>query len=246
MEKFILAEIQDIRAILARLLGTPDLQPNDQFSTEELDKAARLFLKYRTERGEWVAEQDLDKYLKKAPWRAGKFIREHFSFNDWYKHGHSYFYNKKSIQRLADELIKRNVDLKRYMEYVESQAAFEKKMEEYRLKKKGKYAYMIPADLAHIQTSGAPKPDVNVIKDDLKALKKEFFDYEMEKYVDIYKGCYAMMKYDYQLDRYWDSSLKAICKKWCDNFNYASNAIQLLTKKKEKFIPVKDDDMIEL
>lgn len=246
MNENIISELRDIKSILSKLLGTSGLKPGDQFPTEVLDKVAKLFLKFRTERGEWIEENGLSKYFKDCHWYTGKFIREHFMFNDYYKHGRSYFYNKKAIQRLAEELKNRNVSIARYMEFANSQATFEKKMEEYKTRKKGKRPYTLPDDLRDIQTSDPPRPDVQVVKDDLKRLKEEFFSNNMAEYVDIYKESYAMMKNMYYLDKYLDSSIKNMCRKWCDNFNYANHAYQLLTKKKAKFIPVKDDDMFEL
>ncbi|HVW99787.1 MAG TPA: hypothetical protein VHA52_05065 [Candidatus Babeliaceae bacterium] len=245
MKENAISEIKEIKNILSKLLGTSDLDPKDQFSTEALDQAAKLFLKFRTERGEWVSESDLSKYFKDC-WRAGKFIREHFNFNDYYKYGHTHFYKKKSIQRLAEELKTRKIDLKRYMEYIDSQASFKKKMAEYKDRKKGKYAYLLPDDLEDIQTSDPPKPDVEAVNADLKRLRDEFINRNLAEYIDIYRDSYAMMKSQYFFDRYLPAATKSTCRRWCDNFNYANHAYELLTKKKAKFVPVKDDDMYEL
>jgi hypothetical protein len=50
----------------------------------------------------------------------------------------------------------------------------------------------------------------------------------------------------YWFEKYLEPELRKRCRKWCENFNYANHALQEVTKKKEKFIPVKEDDMIQL
>lgn len=55
-----------------------------------------------------------------------------------------------------------------------------------------------------------------------------------------------MVKFSYSLKKYIKPELQQRCRKWCENFNYANHALELLTQKRTKFIPVKDDDMIEL
>lgn len=56
----------------------------------------------------------------------------------------------------------------------------------------------------------------------------------------------SMMKFVYHFDKYLDPEIKKRCRKWCDNFNYANNALKEIGNKKVKFIPIKDDDMIQL
>lgn len=246
MTKNLRSELQDIKSILTQILGTPDLKPEEQFSQEVLEKAAKLFLKFRTERGEWIEEDHLSKIFKGCHWTTGKFLREHFKFNDYYKQGRKYFYNRKTAQRLADELKSRNVDLNRYIEFVESEAAFRKSMADNKARKKGKRPYLLPDDSRDVQPTDPPKPDVQIVKDDLKRLKEEFFQFKMEEYIDIYRDNHAMTKFEYHYEKYLNPTMKSMCRKWCDSFNYANHALELLTKKKEKFILVKEDDMIEL
>ena len=104
MEKKILSELQEIRTLLAKFLGTSNKLPSEQFSTEALNKAAKEFLKLSTERGEWIAESDIEKVIKKAGWRSGKFIREQLKFCNYYKRGREYFYYKEDLQKLKQEL----------------------------------------------------------------------------------------------------------------------------------------------
>jgi hypothetical protein len=77
-------------------------------------------------------------------------------------------------------------------------------------------------------------------------LEEEYFKFDLAQYIDIYQGNYAMMKSDYMFMKYRNKELGARCRKWCDNFNYANNALKALTKKRNNFIPVKKEDMIEL
>src|SRR5438552_2685505 len=125
MQKEIMAELKDIKSIMAQLLGTTDLPAQEQFSKDALSKATKAFQKITIERGEWVKENDIGKYIK-ADWSAGKFIRAELGFNAWIKNGHYYLYNKKALQQLGQELKQRNIDLGRYMEYKRSEMEFQK------------------------------------------------------------------------------------------------------------------------
>ena len=55
-----------------------------------------------------------------------------------------------------------------------------------------------------------------------------------------------MMKFIYHFEKYIDPQMKRRCRKWCDNFNYANHALELITKKKENFVPVKEEELIQL
>lgn len=100
MQKQILAELKELRSALANLIGTSGLPETQQFSVEAIAKAASEFQKMNTQRGEWVKENDIAKYIK-ADWRAGKFIRTEFGFTAFIKDGHYYLYHKKTLQQLA-------------------------------------------------------------------------------------------------------------------------------------------------
>ena len=245
MQKQILAEIKELKSILSRLVGTSELHSEEQFSKDSLDKTAKLFLKMAAQRGEWVKEDELGKYIK-ADWRAGSFIRSEFDFNACIKDGHYFLYNKKALQKLGQELKARNIDLRRYMEYQRSETEFQKKLAANKKSSKGKRPYEIPNDLKDITTSAPPVPDVELVKKDLEQLKTEFFQYKMAEYVDIYRGNHAMMKFIYHFEKYIDPQIKRRCKKWCDDFNYTNHTLELITKKKDNFVPVKEEDMIQL
>lgn len=249
MEKEILSEIKQLKVAISKLIGTADLPAKEQFSTEALDKAAKQFQKLSIERGEWVEEYNIDRYIKNARYRAGAFIRQEFGFSNYFKRGQTYYYNKNDLIELGKELKARNVDLGRYMEYIEDQAKFKKYLEsagENGKSKRKKKAFQLPYDLKDISTSPAKAPSAELIREDLKRLKEEFFQYNLSDYIDIYKGNHAMMKIIYHYEKYLEPELKKRCKRWCENFNYANHALELVTKKRETFVPVKEEDMIQL
>ena len=224
----------------------------DQFSREALAKASKLFVKMAAQRGEWVKEDELGRYIK-ADWRAGSFIRSEFGFNAWIKDGHYYLYNKKALQQLGQALKAKNIDLKRYMEYKRSETDdryyttdFQKKLSANKKSFKGRRLYEVPADLKDISASAPPMPDVEIVKKDLDRLKAEFFEGKMAEYIDIYRGNQAMVKFIYHFEKYIDPQIKRTCGKWCDDFNYANHALEFITKRKEYFVPIKEEDMIQL
>jgi len=246
MEKKILIELKQMREAITGLLGTADLPRVEQFSTEAINKAAVTFRKMTATRSEWVEESDISKYIRNAGWGVGKFIREEFKFNAWIKSGHYYLYNKKALLALGAELKKRNVQLGRYAEYKRSEAEFQKKISSNKKLTKGKRPYHLAPDLKDITTSEIPQPSADLVRQDLEQLRKEFFEHKMADYVDIYRGNHAMLKFIYHFDKYLEPGLKKRCTRWCENFNYANHALELITKKKETFVPVKEEEMIQL
>lgn len=249
MENQILKEIKEMKIVLAKVIGTSELPVKERFSTDAINKASKEFLKLSIERGVWVEEGHIEKYIKYAGWRSGAFIRNELKFTNYFKRGHSYYYYKDDLIRLDKELKKRNIQLKRYIELKEDEEKFRKYVASAAENKKGKFnnkPYVMPDGLKDITTSAPPAPDPEMIREDIKNLKEEFFQYKLAEYIDIYNDNHAMTKFLYHFDRYLNSEIKKRAKKWCENFNYANEALQLLTKKKEKFIPVKDEDMYQL
>lgn len=249
MENDLLAELKELRFVIAKLVGSSDFPLEEQFSFEKVEKAAKEFKGLLVKRGEWIAESDLPKYLKGAPYGIGKFIREEFNFSNYYKQGQSFFYNRKDAQALAKVLKDRNIHIGRYIELKADQENFKKKIASAALSKRAaikKLPYSVPNNLCDIPLSDSPKPQLALIKDDLKNLKNEFFEYKLAEYVDIYKNSYAMVKFEYSFSKYYPDDVKRRCKSWCERFNYANHALELLTQKRDKFIPVKDEDMFEL
>jgi hypothetical protein len=248
MEKQILLEIKELKLIISKLIGTSELPMKEQFSKQALNKAAKQFEKLSIERGDWVKDYNISKYIKNAPYRAGALIRQEFGFSNYFKRGQSYYYNKQDLIALGKELNERNVDLGRYMEYLEDQVKFNKYLEIADGNGKGKRkqkAFQLLYNLKDITTSPTKAPSPDVIREDLKGSERNF-QYNLSDYIDIYEGNHAMMKFVYHFEKYMEPELKKRCKRWCENFNYANHALELVTKKKEVFVPVKEEDMIQL
>jgi hypothetical protein len=249
MQDEVLKEIQDLKYFLSKLVGTDDLPSGFRFSEEALDKAKQLYHQMRNQSEEWVKEDDIGKYIKSAGWHAGPFIRKEFSFTNWTKKGYRYLYSKKDLIALNEELMARNIDLSRYRDYLDDKAAFEKRRMalKYPQKRnpKNKPFLMPDSKIKNITTSDIPKPDPEIVKADLSRLKEVFKTEKLALYVDIYKGTHAMLKHMYFLEKYLEPGLKRKCNKWCDDFNYANHALELITGRKEKF-KVEDPAMIQL
>lgn len=249
MDEKILAELHYLRLLLARVVGTADQPADKQFSEDAIAKAAKAYTKMTIERGDWLKEDQLPKYLGPCPhYQAGAFIRKEFAFTHFIKKGYDYLFYKKDIEALGQELKAKNIHLKRYKEYLDDKAAFDKKVAEVTTPaKKGtrQKRYQIPEGLRNITTSDIPKPDPDLIRQDLSNLMAEYKTAKFEAYIDIYKGTHAMLKFMYHFEKYLEPGLKRRCRKWCDNFNYANRALQLITGKKQK-IPAADRATIEL
>jgi hypothetical protein len=248
MQNKILQELEEIKDLLAKLTGTADLRPTERFSIEAIDKAAKEFQNLSIAREEWIHEHSISKYLKNAPYNyGGKFIREKLGFTNYFKRGNTHYYFKNDLIALSKELISRNVNLKRYCELLEDRAKFQKYVLDAADNKKGKKKkFNIPIGAKNITTSPPPAPSADIIKEDIKTLKEEFYQNNLSEYIDIYNNNHAMVKFEYHFQKYLKPDIKKRSFKWCENFNYANSALGLVTKKKEKFIPIKDDDMIQL
>jgi hypothetical protein len=248
MQKQILTELKELQTVIAKLVGSTDFPEQDRFSIEKIEKAAKEFKKLFTERGEWIREYDLDKYFKGVSYGAGAFIRNEFGFSNYFKKGNTCFYNRKDIISLAKELKDRNVNLSNYMEFMADQENFKKKIAIAAANKKaiGKRPYVLPDNVQDIAATDPPRPPVELVRKDLEDLKKEFFEYKLDEYIDIHRDSYTMVKFTYHYDKYYPKELKSRCRKWCEQFNYANYALEMLIGKKSEFIPVKEEDMIEL
>lgn len=243
----ILKELKEIKNVLAQLTGSSDLPKKEQFSKAALAEAAKAFRKLSMERGEWIADDRIGSIIKNAPYRAADFIIKEFGFLNYFKQGRKFYLNKKDLQALNKELKRRNIELQRYVEYRQDQARFKTCMASLKEnnKGKGKKAFVVP-DMYDI-TSPPPKaPEAAIIRKDIERLKEEFFEGKLNDYVDIYGGNHAMIKSIYWYEKYLEPGTKRKCQRWCDRFNYANHALELITNKKEPFIPVKEEDMIQL
>ena len=209
----ILREIQDLKAILATVIGTADRVGEDRFSTEAVNEAAKLFKKMSIERGDWVDEDDLPKYLGPCPYNVGTFIRKEFAFTGWAKKGHKYLYSKKDLMALGQELKANNIALKRYYEFLDDKAAFDRKAARDSAAVTKSKPYAFPKGVKNITTTEIPKPDLEIVRQDLAQLKQAFKDGKFEAYIDIYKGTHAMMKHIYMFQKYLEPGFKRRCQK---------------------------------
>lgn len=239
MEEKILKELRQIRQLLSELVGTSDLPTKEKFSKEAIAKAAKEYRKMAIERGEWLPDDQISKVIKKAPWRSGKVIIEKFGFTNYFKRGHTNFFNKKDLIALNIELKKRNINIVEYCELLDDQANFEK----YRQRanqvdgKKSKIRFKIPEGLEGLNSKHYPPPSAEVISSEITNYLEEFKKFDLSEYISFAeKNTYAWFKYDYTFDRYLDPKLKKYCKDWCFKFNYANDAL-----KKIKRIEAGDD-----
>lgn len=249
MQNELLAEIRLLKAAISTLIGNSDLPAKERFSKEALARAAKEFKKLSIERGEWLTDSNISKIIRNAHYGSAAFIIKEFGFTNYFKRGHTLYLNKKDLIELSKELKKRNIDLGRYMEYRADQEKFKKYLETADQNKGGrkkKKPFEINSDIRDVTTSPAKPPAPELIREDIARLKDEFFASKLSEYIDIYGGNHAMLKTNYFYEKYLEPGLKRKCKKWCDDFNYANHALLLFTNKKEIFVPVKEEDMIQL
>jgi hypothetical protein len=71
---------------------------------------------------------------------------------------------------------------------------------------------------------------------DGQMLKQEYEKSKMVKFVDIYGGNHAMFKHIYYWDKYLNPANKKQCIHWCDLFNYANEALNLIKKVRSEVI----------
>jgi hypothetical protein len=236
MEKEILQEIRDLRCLLIKIMGLENETPDKKYSEESIVNAQKLYLKMSIDRGDWVKEGEIGHYIKSLPWSPGTFIRKEFEFTNWIKRGHEYLFSKKDLIALGEDLAARNIDCERYDEFLRDKAQFDKRMavlEEAKTKKIP--PWKIQKGLKNIVTTEIPKPDPEKVRGHLAELKQEFKTNKYALYIDIYKGTHAQMKNMYHYEKYLEPGIKRGCRKWCDDFNYANHALELITGKKEKF-----------
>jgi hypothetical protein len=246
MEKEILQELRDLRQLIIKITGLENETPDKKYSEEAIVNAQKLYLKMSIERGDWVKDDDIKKYIHSLPWNPGAFLRKEFEFSNWFKRGHEYLYAKKDLIALGEELARRNIDCKRYKEFLDDKAAFDKRMAAFeKTKTKNIPAWQIKKGLKNITTTEIPKPDPEKVRAHLTELKQEFRKNKFELYIDVYKGTHAQLKGMYYYEKYLEPGLKRDCRKWCNDFNYANHALELFTGKKEKF-KVENNEGIQL
>ncbi len=229
MESQILSEIKKIKKLLSKLTGTSELPTRQRFSKDALAKAAKEFRILEIKRGEWIIDYGISKIIRSAPYSSGKFIIEKFEFTNYFKYGRSFYFNKKDLVALNKELKKRNINLKKYIQLIEEQDKFNKKIEE--IKKigvKGK-RYKIPEELRDIELTTCAPPDIEIVKNHIAELKKKFEEKNLSEFIDQYDTS-AYLKVRYHFTRYVDQEKLKTCRKWCDDFNYANGALREIKK----------------
>ena len=85
MEDEALQLLREIKGSLSIVLGSNKLPSDKQLSAESLDNAVKEFQKLSIERKEWIESENIDKYIKGAPWRCGPFIIKQFGFTNYFK-----------------------------------------------------------------------------------------------------------------------------------------------------------------
>jgi len=194
-----------------------------------LEMAAQDFMEMSAERTSWIHDSEIRQYIRTAPWDAGIFIRRQFKFSACIKKGRVYYYSKKDLISLSEELEKRNIDLKRYKEFLEDKKRFEEKINS--LSGAKKLSYQIDPDLRDIQPGETGKPPADLVLRDLERLRSEFESGGLGEFIDIFRGSHAMLKDIRYFEKYLAPGLKRRCRRWCDEFNYASHALELIRNK---------------
>lgn len=242
MAKSVFSEITEIKRILSHLVGTANLPSEQQFSKAALDKAAKLFVKMKVVEDQWITNGQLGTYFKSGyGYELGKFIREEFEFTNYYTKSSAYYYNKKDIINLAEELKSRNVDLGKYMQLCQSKEHLAKKLLEIasknrdaRVKAKGKTkAYKLSDDLKNIQFSDYGLPEMSLVEQDIKKLMLQFNESNFKKYIDFYRDI-AMVTYDSSIRDYLPNKTYSACQSWCNKYNKAKHAFNYIKEHQDK------------
>ncbi len=229
-------ELKQLRYLLAKIVGTQDLPKREQFSKEAVKKAASDFRKLQTERGEWIPEHDISKIIRKAGYRAGRFIIEKFNFKNYYIRGQQYFFSRKDLIELNKELKARKINLGKYMELEEDKDKFHKYLDELKQGKKRRPRYKIPDQLKDIESQPYNHPPKEKVLAHIDVLMEEFNNDKLIEYIDIFNDNYAMYKQIYYFDRYVDPDIKKKCNRWCFEFNYAQTALREIRKIRSQVI----------
>jgi len=225
METKVLSELKEIKKLLLKITGTSDLPANQSFSKKALEKSDKEFRELKIERDEWISDYDLLKIFPNAPWRCGKLLIEKFEFTNYFTYKRALYFNKKDLLALKKELKKRNINLERYAELLEEEEKFKKKIKEIKqVGIKGK-RFRIPEELKDIELTKCAPPDIEIVKNHIEKLKKEFEEKNLSEFVDLYESR-SHLKVKYYYERYIDKDKLKICKKWCNDYNYANGALR--------------------
>lgn len=235
-EDKLLVELKQLRHLLAKVVGTQDLPKREQFSKDAMKKAASEFRKLQTERGEWIAEDDISKVIRSAGYRPGKFIIEKFGFKNYYTRDQKYFFNRKDLVALNKELKARNVKLGKYQELEEDKAKFHKYLGELRKGKRKRPRFKLPEELMDIDSQPYNHPPKEKVLKHIEALLEEYEKDKLIEFIDIFNNKYAMVKHIFYFDKYLEPVKRKGYDKWCYEFNYAQSALSEIKKIKSQVI----------
>jgi len=234
-EEKVLSELKQIRKLLSEVIGAENLPAKQKFSKEAISKAAKEFRKLSIERRKWIPGYEIRYVIKHAPYNPAKILIENFEFTNYFKRGHTYYFNKKDLQELDKELKRRKINLEKYSELLNDKVKFHKYVEGiiHPKGRKTRKHFLIPEDLRDIFSKPYSPPTEERVKQEIKELSEEFEKYDLSEYIDLFdQKTYGMFKYDYSFDRYIEPKLKKFCKDWCFKFNYANNALKRIEELK--------------
>lgn len=86
-------------------------------------------------------------------------------------------------------------------------------------------------ELRDIELTTCAPPDIEIVKNYIEKLKKEFEEKKLSEFINIYDTC-AYIKVSYYFERYIDQDKLKICKKWCNDYKYANGALREIIKTK--------------
>lgn len=218
--------LNEIKDLLAKLIGTSDLPKEKQFSEKAIEKAAKEFKKLRRENNVWLKTHEIRDYIEYAPPEAGKFIREEFDFKNFYTKGPACFYLKSDIILLAEELKKRKIDLRAYMQMKEK----EKKNDDYSVvqKKNPKGSFKIPDNLSNIQARPERQKSLKKLMVKLNNLMAEYHRDGLSDYIEVADNL-ALPKSNYS-SRKVESDINEKVEKWWPKYNRVQSEIAALEK----------------
>ena len=243
-EDKILSELRQVKKLLTVLLGTEDQPTKEKFSRAAITKAASEFKKMQAERGEWVENSEVQKIIKTAPYNPSKLLIEEFQFKNYFKRGSNYYFKRKDLIDLNQELKKRNINLKTYSNLLDDKEKFQKYIESISQREgtKKRRRFTIPEGLENIFSQPYSPPNEELVRNEIKTLWEEYEKFNLGEYIDLYyKKTHASFKYLYYWDKYLDPRIKKQSKQWCEKFNYANEALKRILEHKKKKILGEND-----
>jgi hypothetical protein len=64
MQKEIIKEIHELKQLIAKVIGLENESPDKKYSEESIADAQKLYLKMSIERGDWVKEGEIGRYIE--------------------------------------------------------------------------------------------------------------------------------------------------------------------------------------